>query len=82
MCNANKQGKRGNTMNRKMAIEILKSITKEKLMEGAGILVFIMNVAKYNCENFDKMNTDQRNSLIAAFLIEYGRKSVKENETQ
>lgn len=69
-------------MNKQMAIEILKSITKEKLMEGAGILVFFMSVAKYDCENFDKMNTDQRNSLIAAFLIEYGRKSAKENETQ
>jgi hypothetical protein len=82
MCNANKQGKRGNTMNRKMVAEIFTSMTKEKITEGAGTLSSFLTIMKLDHKGFNKMKPAERGALMAACLIEYGRKSAKENETQ
>jgi len=69
-------------MNRKMVAEIFTSMTKEKITEGAGTLSSFLTIMKLDHKGFNKMKPAERGALMAACLIEYGRKSAKENETQ
>lgn len=69
-------------MNRKIIAEIFSGMTKEKISEGAATLSTFLTIMKLDHKGFNKMKPAERGALMAACLIEYGRKSVKENETQ
>ena len=69
-------------MNRQTAAEILAGITKEKIIEGGRVLSCFLTFAKLDHKEFIKMKPAKRSMLMAAFLIEYGRKSAKENDTE
>lgn len=69
-------------MNRKIIAEIFSGMTKEKISEGAATLSTFLTIMKLDHKGFNKMKPAERGALMAACLIEYGRKSAKENETQ